>query len=47
MESAAGDAFDYLNPKGDNLVRLADQPTGVAFVDLDQPDRGGVTQTRQ
>lgn len=44
----AGDAFDDLNPKGDNLVRPADQPTGVASVGPDQPDRGErVTQTRQ
>nr|WP_259465890.1 hypothetical protein [Rhodococcus opacus] len=43
-----GDAFDDLNPKGDDLVRPAYQPPGVASVGPDQPDRGeGVTQTRE
>ena len=36
---AAGDAFDDVNPTGDDLVRPADQPAGVAFVGPYQPDR--------
>ena len=36
---AARDAFDDVKPKGENLVRPANQPTGVASVGPYQPDR--------
>ena len=37
----AGDAFDDLHSKGENVFRPDEQPSGVTAVGPDQPDGGG------
>ena len=38
--SGAGDAFDDLHSKGENVFRPDEQPSGVTAVGPDQPDGG-------